>query len=179
MSKSVRKIQCYGNPIESGDIYLHPVTLKLTKNDSRYKICPSELYKNVNDIYKFDIVNESANFDKRSLQTFMSLPYLDFNIDMMLDIYKISDVDSLINFIDKMIGEQKNFDTVNRILNIWINKNFNDIIENHNIIVKIVKKLLKHYKEIDVNDLDKRIKKWFDTKDINDFSFNLINELNL
>ena len=179
MSKLSRKIQCYGNPVDSGDLYLHPVTLKLTKNESNYKICPSELNKNSKGEYKFDIVNDSTNFNKRSLQTFIALPYLDFNIDMMLDIYKINDIDSLLIFVNKMIDEKKDFETVNRIFNIWINKNFNDIVGNHNIIIKIVKKILKQYKEIEANDLDKRIKKWFDTKDINDFSFNLINELNL
>ncbi len=177
MSKSSRKIQCYGNSITKDELFFHPITLKLVKNISNKNICPSQLNKAASGEYEYDMIS-NTNLDKKSLQRFMSLPYLDFHIDMMLDIYNITDSDSMISFINKMIEEKKEFNTINRIFNLWINKNFEDLENNHNIVIMITKKLLK-YNNIEVNDLDKRINKWFKNKDINDFLFNLISELEI
>jgi hypothetical protein len=178
MSKSSRKIMCYSNPVDKNEIFLHPITLELVKNKHEYKICPTEIYKEGNELL-YAKKAENTNYNKEKIQSFMALPYINFNIENILDIYNVSNIDTLLTFVNKMIEEDMEFNTINRVLNLWIKNNFDDIIDNHNIIVKIIDKLLKHFKKTDVNDIDKRIKNWFESKNVNDFYFNLISELNI
>ena len=176
-----RKIKCYNNPIQPNEYYIHPITLEIVKNKYIKPICPSELHftEKGQAVHYTVHYDKTINYSKQDIQTFMALPYVNFNIDMILKIYKIDTIDSIIAWIEKTIEEKTEFDTINRILNLWIHKHFDELKKNHAIIVVIVNKLINKYLDISINDTDERIKKWFEHKDINDFNFNLILELNI
>ena len=172
-----RKIKCLGNCVEKNDFILHPITLNLIKNNLSKKQCPSELHFIDGELQYTKICNSNNKFTSNDIQKFMALPYLNLSYSEMLAIYSINTVDNLINWIDNKIKEDVPFQYINRIINIWIKYNYNDLINNSNILVKIYNILNNKYWSLDLLKLDKFILNWFKNKDYNDFSFNLGNDI--
>ncbi len=162
------KIKCLGNSIEQNEFYLHPITLELVRNNMPKKICPTELYYKNGKIEKSALA-ESIKLEDRDIQNFMALPYLSMNTDQILNMYKIDTVDSLINWIDY----SKDFDTINRILNVWIRKNYNELKENNKILINIYKNLAKKYKKNVINITEENINNWFKNNNPDKFNLNL------
>ena len=96
----------------------------------------------------------------------------------MLSFYNIENIDSMMKWIDNMIEENKSFQTINRILNIWIKHNFDKLIESKDkkILFTIYSKLAnKYYPKIKVDE--DKINKILKDKNPDDFTFNLADEL--
>jgi hypothetical protein len=172
MSKDSRKIKCLGNSVDNEELYLHPITLELSKNVSSKKICPSTFYYKNGSLFTF-INKEDTNLNEKNIQSFMILPYLNLNIEDMLKIYNINDVDSFVSNINKMISMKKSFITINRIINIWIRQNYNELINNHAILEALYKKLGKIYFKVELNDISNKIKLWFKNNNFDEFHLDL------
>lgn len=177
--KSTRKIKCLGNCIDTGEYYLHPITLALSKNNSTTKkYCPTEFHydKDGPTYAKQCSKNSISNYD---IMKFMALPYLNLNIEQMLEIYKIYNIETLIKWIDIKIDEKVPFQYINRIINIWIKSNYDNLVKTNNIMTDIYIKLNKHYmkQNLSSDNINKYIKNWFKNKDYNDFEFDLGRDL--
>lgn len=183
MIKSSRKIKCLGDCVKEGDKFLHPITLQIKTNSSKGNKCPTELY--LGDMKYYEYTECNLKHDKiksNEIQKFMALPYLNLNLDIMLSIYKIDTVDSLIQWINNMIEEDKPFRYVNRIINIWIKSNYDNLLKNNKVLVDVYLTINKHYwkkKNIEISDF---LKKWFKIKEYDDFNhdlgIDLLHELN-
>lgn len=176
MSKSTRKIKCLGNSVETNEYYFHPITLALFRNKGEKKICPSEFHY-VNGKPYHSTPNDSVKLSNMDIQRFMALPYLNLNIEQMLSIYHIDSIDDIVKWIDNMIVEKKQFNTINRILNIWIRYNFTMLQTNNRILLSIYTKLNKEFYNNEQIDIMKGINKWFETKIESDFSLDLAHHL--
>jgi hypothetical protein len=181
MSKDYRQIKCLGNSIDTNEFYLHPITLKIAKNVSTHKICPTGFYYKNGKLETHIRTNFDPNLSNKDIQSYMALPYLNLSIEYMLNIYNIEvsdtlSIDSLMNQIDKMIQTDKKFETINRIINIWISYNFKELKENNNILVSIYKKLSSKYfpeKKLNNDELTTIINNWFKSHNMDDFQLNL------
>ena len=177
--KSTRKIKCLGNCIEPGEKYLHPITLAFsTNNSTTQNYCPSEFHYD-RDGPTYSKVCKNTNISSFDIQKFMALPYLNLNIEQILDMYKITGIESLILWVDNMISEKLPFQYINRIINVWIKSNYDILIKNNNIMVDIYSKINKSYwkKEFIVDDIKKYIKKWFKNKNYDNFFLDLGNDI--
>jgi len=177
--KASRKIKCLGNCIDSGEYYLHPITLDLSKNTSNNTMyCPSSFHydKDGPTYAKACTKNTISSSD---IQKFMALPYLNLNIEQMLDIYKINNIESILLWVTNMIEENMPYKYVNRIINIWIKSYYDDLLKNNNILINIYEQINNHYwkKDIDRDQINKYIKYWFKNKNYEDFSFDLGNDM--
>ncbi len=180
MSKGTRHIKCLGNSIDTNEFYLHPITLALIKNVNKdnKKICPSELhYVDGKSRYYKKMDNDVSLADK-DIQTFMALPYLNINIEQMLKIYNIdsSDPDSIMKWVTENIENDKPFQYINRIINIWIKINYEELIINNKILVALYKKLLNSKVSCNSNvkvNLETIIDDWLKKNNSNNYEFNL------
>jgi hypothetical protein len=177
MSKDSRKIKCLGNSVDTNEYYLHPITLNLGKNVAPHKICPSNIYYK-NGKIRLTVADNNTSLTDKDIKSFMALPYLNLDIEQMLSFYKIENIDNIIKWINNMIDIDKPFNYINRILNIWIKQNFDELksMKDYKILLTIYNKLKnKYYPDIKINE--DKIKIWFKNKNIEDFHFNLAEEL--
>jgi hypothetical protein len=167
-----RKIKCFGNSVETNEFYLHPITLALSRNDSNKRVCPSELhYKDGKPYYATPTdENKLSNMD---IQRFMALPYLNLNLGQMLQIYGIINVDDIVSWTNNMLENNKPYSYIKRIINIWIRYNIDDLKKNNKIIYSLIKKITKHYKINFKENMEDKIDKWIQNKDLNDFDFDI------
>lgn len=181
MSKDYRQIKCLGNNIDTNEIYLHPITLKIIKNVSTHKICPTGFHYKNDKLETHIRTKIDPNLSKKDIQSYMALPYLNLSIEHMLNIYNVQvndslSIDSLMTQIDKMIQTDKNFETINRVINIWIIYNFKELKDNNNILVSIYKKLSSKFfpkKKLNSEELKTIINNWFKSHNMDDFHLNL------
>jgi len=186
MSKfNTRKLSCIGNCIKPNEKFLHPITLDLIKNEDTLNLCPSILFLNKNKQLT-DFKNcDNKNLSSDQLKSFMALPYLNLDSSIILDsIYEINTIDELFNWTQNQIVSKKTYEYINNVINIWNYNNFNDLQKNNKILVELYFKMCKiFWTKITIidNELKKKIKdyinNWFNKKDINDFYFNLGNDL--
>lgn len=157
-----RKIKCVGNSIDTNDFFLHPITLELVLNTGSKKICPTELHYVNNKPYTLKPANiEDIKLSDRDIQSYMTIPYLNLNMEQMLSIYKIDSIDSMMEWLDNNINSP--LETVNRILMVWIRFNFEDLKNNNRILINIYKKIGNKYykKDINTEEIEKKINSWF------------------
>ncbi len=173
---NTRKIKCFGNGIETNEFFLHPITLTLTKNLNNKKICPTELYYKNGKAYYEKVADENT-LSTMDIQRFMALPYLNLNLGQMLQIYKIMNVDDMVVWTNTMLEENKPYNYIKRIINIWILSNIDELRKNHKIIYTLIIKILKHYKLQITEDAEDKIEKWIKKKDLNDFDFDIFYNL--
>ncbi len=175
MSKGTRKIKCLGKEVKPDEYYIHPITLALGKNKNNVEICPSEIYfdKDSKGNKTKTIAKPDKKLSERDIQTFMALPYLRLDPKQVLNIYKIDTVDDIVNFTTNSINENKDYETINRIINVWIRENLDDLKDtegHHNILEKLYKILGKHFnKDFDLS----KISKWIKKINYDDFYLNL------
>ncbi len=178
MSKGTRHIKCLGNSIDTNEFYLHPITLALIKNVNKdnKKICPSELHYVEGKSRYYKVMDKETLLSDKDIQTFMALPYLNISIEQMLKIYKIdsNDPDNIMKWVTENIENKKPFQYINRIINVWIKFNYEELILNSKILVSIYKKLLKefNFKSQELN-LEKLIDEWLKKNNSNNYEFNL------
>lgn len=175
MNKDFKQIKCLNNIIKPDEYYLHPITLEFAKNTSTNKICPTGFHYKNGVLLTLIRTKFNPNLSEKDIQSYMALPYLNLSLEHMLNIYNIKldenvSIDSLIIQIDKMIQSKTSFQTINRIINVWIKYNFRELKENNNFLVSIYKKLGS---KLNNEALTKIINEWFNKHDMNDFHLNL------
>jgi hypothetical protein len=167
-----RKIKCLGKVVQPGDSFIHPTTLQFTINTTNKPICPTDFhfYKQKPQHYT---IFTNGNNTPLELKQYMALPYLNLNIEQILSMYRLDTIDSIIEWVDKMIEDKQHYQYINRILNIWIKSNFDDLLKNNKILVKIYNNIAKAFWDLQLEELDSMIKKWFNNKKYDDFVFDL------
>jgi len=152
-------------------------------------------------IYNKVLVNQK----KTELSYLYKVPTI-LTSSIVLELYNINSIDSLLEYIKETIknhsiifydsirseeykkGDNEDevpFDTIDKVFTAWIIENFS-VLKNHNMILNdisyLLLKLTLPSKFIDDELLKKEIKKyiiyWFQEKNIDDFDFNLINDMN-
>jgi hypothetical protein len=174
-TKGTRRIKCVGNSVDANEFFLHPITLELILNKGPKKICPTELHYNKGKPYTVAPINDSKLSD-RDIQSYMTVPYLNLNIEQMLSIYKIDSIDSMMTWLDNNMNDThiKPLQTINRVLMVWIRFNFDELKEHNRILISIYKKINnKYFKKATFNEeeIGNKINNWF--KKINQDIFNL------
>ena len=118
-----------------------------------------------------------------SLTNNLETPNINIGDDFYLNIYNIdkNNISSIENFIKKNYDEEK--ELCRKLLDTWIRINMNNNIMNikeyNDTISNIYINILNINNEKDKKKIKKFIKKWLETKDINDFYFNLYNDIQL
>jgi hypothetical protein len=180
----LRKLKPIGKVIKPGEVYLHPVTLELRVNKDKYNLVATQPYynpdiKNFVYEYEYDRLKKNNNID---LKKFMSLPYLNLDINYMLYLYNINDIDDLTKWLDKEINSKTEYTFINRLLNIWIKYHLENLQKNSNILVSIYMKIgnnywTKYINKISESEIKKYIDNWINNIDVNDYFFDLGNDL--
>ena len=177
MSKdNTRKInKCIGNCIGKNETVLHPLSLVMALNQKDNNICPNNEFNNLGDTYNHHC--EQNNNDL--LIKYMVTPYVNINDLKLLTFYNIENIDDLKKWIDENINK-KSFDNVNRIINLFIKSNFNDIKIYNKLLINIIKKIIfyhfKNKEEIINKEIDSFFNYWIKKNEINNFNINFIQD---
>lgn len=180
----IRKLKPIGNIIKPGEVYLHPVTLEIRVNKDKKNIIATQPYysdKTKNFVYEwyYNDLKEQTNID---LKKFMALPYLNLDINYMLQLYDIYDIDKLIIWLDENIKNKSEYTFLNRLINIWIKYNLENLQKDNNILISIYMKIgnaywEKYIKNINEKDIKNYINEWINNINVNDYLFDLGNDL--
>jgi len=180
----IRKLKPIGNIIKPGEVYLHPVTLEIRVNKDKKNIIATQPYysdKTKNFVYEwyYNDLKEQTNID---LKKFMTLPYLNLDINYMLQLYDIYDIDKLIIWLDENIKNNSEYTFLNRLINIWIKYNLENLQKDNNILISIYMKIgnaywEKYIKNINEKDIKNYINEWINNINVNDYLFDLGNDL--
>jgi len=175
---STRYIKKYGgNTNMESDKILHPVSLQIFNIDKSNNSGYEKLYNQVKGSFKLGTVTDLTPIE---ISKFISLPYININREKILSLYKINDIHELMIWIDESIKEDSPYQTVNRIVNIWIKFNYYLLKNDNDVLIPLYEKINKHYWNNESMEKTKEyILYWFKTKDINDFKFNLGTDLDL
>lgn len=172
--------------MKPGKQLLHPIfNTWINTKDITNPIC---LTKFQMQNKKFKYINEyKCQSSNDNYKKFMYIPPIGITSESVLDIYDISSIDILNNWINDNINKLSYF-TINRVLNCWIRNNF-DILKNYNnSLEKIYSNLANTYssdkikKKIDNGNIDINkeskyfIDYWIGKKNSNDFAFDLLSE---
>jgi hypothetical protein len=183
--KYIRKIKPISEQMEANKIYIHPITLELKKPKTNVYMT-SPYFNPITKQIEYDVpaskIDKNDNIDIRK---FMAIPYLNFDISYILHIYNIYNIDDLQLWLKKQYEENSLYTSINRIINIWIKYNYDDLKDNNNILTTIyydiAKKFWKKYlinnDEKLKNNISNYINYWFKNTPYDDFHFNLGNDL--
>ena len=78
--------------------------------------------------------NQNSQVSQETQTKQLLYPSIILDYSNILYVYNIKSIDDLLTTIDNFILNNKRFDTINRILNVYIKKNFKDLKINNNII---------------------------------------------
>lgn len=180
MSKNnIRTIKCSGECLKENKKSIHPLTLQVIyHNDKDKQMCPTN-----NFLKNKESLMDECNFQKDQLDSSvlyqqMLTPNIIIDNKTILSIYKIANIQDLSEWVDNNLNN-KPFNNINRILNIWIKININDLKLFNNALVIIIKKIMLNYdKNIKEKKIDSELKDyidyWVKKMDDNLFEFNLI-----
>lgn len=175
MSKNnIRKIKCLGNVVSGQENTLHPNDLVIAYSNDENKYCPT--FHFLLD-KKSQIVESSDQPKLEDLRKHMQVPEVSLRNSDLLEIYEISNIDSLKFWIENNNSELL-FDTINRVLNIWIKENLKSLKNYNNVLIGIIRNILTYHFKTDLKQIDKELYKyieyWLKKKSYDDFNFNLI-----
>ena len=164
---------------------LHPISTVWVQNKSTNPFCLTKF--NLDNKNNLNILNEykcKTNVDNYKKN--MYLPPIGFSSSDILQIYNIESIDSLDKWIQENI-ENKNYITINRVLNCWIKNNFDTLKNYNNFLEKIYNKLLYQYflksktQKINETETNKEIKNfidyWINKYNGSEFNLDLLEEL--
>jgi hypothetical protein len=178
-----RKIKILSSNIidNNEEQYIHPSSLSLVQytqnNNELFTLTKYYILNNkIENIKKINNnLKSKLNIDDTK---YMLTPSVILSSESILQLYKIESIDDLTETINNFITNNKNLNTINRILNSYIKTNLDDLKKNNKIIYKIIIDLFDHYfSNLEINDNKKildYIKLWFNNKNNNDFNFDLL-----
>lgn len=187
-----RKIKIISSNIIENDntqSILNPNNLDLYKTkDDKSIVMLTKYYIFNRDLKDIKVINDNNDTLKKNLkknlkidnQKYMLTPSVILSSESILQLYEIESIDNLIETITIYIKNNKNFNTINRILNSFIKANLDDLKKNNKIIYTIIIDLINNYYPKFKNNEKKisdYIKTWFTNKHENDFDFDLFNNI--
>lgn len=180
MSKNLRKLKCITECVEPSKTEypggINPITLDYFIN---YDNSKSGCLSNFLNISNLQTCNKDNKITKEEANNIFKSPNPSIDLDILLSVYDITNIDSLIRYID-IYNEQTEFNTINRILNMWIKNNQSDLKKFNKVLFKIIKQITDHHLdlvEIQVNkELGNYIDYWINDKKNDDFYFDLIHD---
>ena len=175
-----RKIKNIGFKVNQNEKFINPNTLEMYQNDEKDPLCPSKYYFTHNNILNFVKKKCSSSISKEDASKYMLYPYTVLDSSELLKVYKINNIEELFEKVKELIIYNQKFTTINRILNSCIKNNFEDFKTKNQFLVEIYIYLLDHFypnNNIDSNEIEKFIKKWFHTNNYNNFNLNLGEEI--
>ena len=180
MIKDSRKLKQLGNEVKPGELYLHPTLLTLQINKDKKSFIPSELNIKDNKIYLNygdKIKSDYKNLSKQELQSITSMPEMIYNDVYLLYLYQINNLDDLQKFIDDEIKKKTRYETVNRVINIFIINKYDNFKNNYSSLINIYLKIYENYwTKINIEDsklnnyIESFLNSFFRTTDYNDFN---------
>jgi hypothetical protein len=179
-----RKIKIINSNIikNNNESVLHPNILALIKNsNNNNNIVLTKDYILNNNLKTTKLLDNKTNLNIDN-RKYMLTPSVILSYESILQLYEITSIDDLVETVNDYIKNDKNFNTVNRILNSFIKNNLDDLKKNNRIIYKIIIDLFnKYYPEFEINENNENIlnflKLWFKNKNENDFYFNLFDDI--
>lgn len=181
MSKNnIRTIKCSGECLKENKKTIHPLTLQVSSHlgkDFKH-MCPINAFTKNKESMIDDCNYQKDQLDSSILYQQMLTPNIIVDNKTILSIYNIDNIQDLSEWVDNNLNN-KPFSNINRILNIWIKININDLKLFNNALVIIIKKIMLNYdKNIKEKKIDTELKDYIDywVKKIDDnlFEFNLI-----
>jgi hypothetical protein len=193
-----RRIKTTGSIGKKNEYITNPLSLQRLIEVDEDEICPiTNFYnKDTNEIislstknklsrnYNFNLNYKCNKLSKEEIKQNMLLPNLILSEDNILNMCNINTIEQLITFINNEI-DNKPYDFLNRLVNIWIRIDFNIIKENNKILFDIYIILFnKFFPKIIIkkeyhDKINKYILNWFNNKKIDDFDLNLARDLKL
>lgn len=176
--------------INPNDCSIHPTTLDNKINNAENKVMElTNYYINNGELKNWkegkilsDKEVKARNFD--NFKEAMKISNLTFDSESLINIYleNTTSPSELDNYINTSINQVVNFNTINRVINMWIWNNIKILKTHNNFLEKIYYDILTKYNKELVNDnLKKNIKQyidyWTQNKTENDFDFNLYRDL--
>ena len=188
MIKDTRKLKQLGNEVKPGELFLHPTLLTLQKNLDKKSVIPSEINIKDNKIY-FNKIKETNNYkdlSKLKLQSISSIPEIIYNDVYLLYLYQINNLDDLQNFIDDEIKKKIRYETINRVINIFLINKYDNFKNNYSSLINIYLLICKNYwTKINIEDsklnnyIESFLTTFFRTTDYNDFNLDCGTNLKL
>jgi len=154
-------------------IIYNKVLVKQKKNDIAYLYKKPLIVssKNILELYNIDSIDSLIKYTKDTI---------DNNSIIYYDSFKMKKYSS-----DPNNEDEVPFDTLNKIYNSWIYENFSILKNHHQILNELSLILLKltipndfMNEESLKKNIKDYIKYWFEEKNIDDFNFDLINDMN-
>ena len=156
MSKdNTRKInKCIGKC--TNNAIIHPNSLlTIYNNFDKKKICPINEFNN-----KFNYLPNCDQISDDQLLKNLITPHLFIDELNLLKFYDIENIDDLIKWIDEN-KNKKSFETVKRLLNLFIQLNLNNIKIYHKLLIEIIKNIILYYFKYDEKIINKEIDSFF------------------
>ena len=178
-----KKIKNLGYEVEKNEYYLDPNTLNLIENPVNYNIYPTKYFFENNKIENNKIVYNKIENNKNSnedMHKYMLYPHTIISYFEILNIYNINSFDDLFNTLKNIIEDTNNFSFINRIINIWIKNNFEDLKRKNKILIILYNYVLDHFypnNNISEKLLEKYINNWFNNNEVDNFTLNLCKEI--
>lgn len=184
-----RKIKIISSNLsdKNNDEILDPNNLGLITNDNTFVLTKNYILNNnlantkIISNNKFNLKTDDRKLDNHNHnRKYMLYPSVILSSESILQLYEIETIDDLIKTVNNYIKNNKNFYTINRILNVFIKNNLDDLKKNNGIINKIIIDLFNnYYPEFKNNEkkISDYIKLWFKNQNENDFYFDLFNNI--
>lgn len=184
-----RKIKIISSNLtnNNNDEILDPNNLGLITNDNTFVLTKNYILNNqlvntkIISNNKFNLKTGDSKLDNHNHnRKYMLYPSVILSSESILQLYEIETIDDLIETVNNYIKNNKNFYTINRILNVFIKNNLDDLKKNNGIINKIIIDLFNNYYPEFKNNEKKiidYIKLWFKNQNENDFYFDLFNNI--
>lgn len=168
--------------VEPGTQMMHPISTEWFNNKQNFPLCLTEYFYSDNKLQSFREGKCSNSASQGKYNKYMYLPPIGLTSDDLLNIYQIDSIDDLTTYVKN--NTNKNYLTVNRIVNCWIRVNFLTLKNYNNSLEKIYLELVKYKfnnKFLDkITNIEKEIKDfvdyWIGKHNGNEFELNLLDD---
>jgi hypothetical protein len=174
--KNSRKIRTIGNSYKKGEKFLHPLHLQLVESYED-DIIPSELNYSKSGEPRFYVKKkQQEKYSKFELQKFMALPYINLNPSSFLKIYKIYNIDDMIEYVNHNINKDIPENNIIRVINMFIKDNIEELKLYNQSLYKLIEPINDKFWNLTFNKekVIKFIETYIKSKNIQDFNYNLV-----
>tara|TARA_B100001093_G_scaffold441582_1_gene442796 strand:- start:1792 stop:2361 length:570 start_codon:yes stop_codon:yes gene_type:complete len=175
MSKNNRKLKCISKFYKLGSF--HPIYFNFYTKSDKEECFVNNLGKdNKKPALALDLTIPAT---EREIEDNINIPHINFDYELILSFYNITDIDSLNEFINENINSEY-IEEINFILDIWIRQNIDDLKKYNEALFPIIKEILLKFTDITEIQINKElldfISYWMNSKNSDDFNFNLIHD---
>ena len=173
-----RKLKCLTECLEKKfDSTIHPIYAIPISNDGSHGCGINKIGLDFEGLYgpcdKYEPITK-----EEMIQQF-NIPHININEEVLLSYYNVTDIESLANYVDEKI-EDMYYDSINRIINLWIKVNLENLKNYNQALFPILKEVILKFTNVSEKDINKELGKftsyWVNSKNLTDFNFNLIHD---